>query len=65
MLARVPEYWIVDPRYREVVIYSAPQIDGIYTHQQRFGADEELISPTLPIRTQVDQFFAGAPDTTL
>ncbi len=63
--AGVPEYWIVDPRHRGVVIYSAPQDDGTYAQQQRFGADEELISPTLPIRTQVNQFFAGAPDTTL
>ncbi len=63
--ANVPEYWIVDPRHREVLIYSDPQDDGTYEGQQHFTVDEELISPTLPIRAKVDQFFAGAPDTTL
>jgi Uma2 family endonuclease len=63
--AGVPEYWIVDPRHHEVVIFSARQDAGTYAQQQRFGADEELISPTLPIRTQVEQLFVGAPDTTL
>lgn len=63
--AGVPEYWIVDPRNRDVVIFSEPDDDGTFAQQQRFAANQELVSPTLPIRAKVEDFFAGAPDTTL
>lgn len=62
--AGVPEYWIVDPRSREVAVLSRPQ-NGVYEAQTRFAHDEELVSATLPIRASVEQFFAGAPDTSL
>ena len=36
-----------------------------YAQSDYVAADGELHSPTLPIRTLVVDFFAGAPDTTL
>ena len=33
--------------------------------RQNVGSDAKLISPTLPFRAPVANFFAGAPDTTL
>jgi Uma2 family endonuclease len=62
--AGVPEYWIVNPRRRDVLIYSAPQA-GSYSQEQRFAEGEELVSPTLSVRAAVAEFFAGAPDTML
>ena len=35
------------------------------TRTQRFGEADELVSPTLPVRTPVAALFADAPDTTL
>jgi Uma2 family endonuclease len=61
--AGVPEYWIADPRRREVITYSVPN-DGVF-QQQTFAESDELVSPTLPVRAPVANFFVGAPDTTL
>jgi hypothetical protein len=36
-----------------------------YAQTYLMGANEELISPTLPVRARVGDFFAGAPNTTL
>ena len=64
--AGVPEYWIVRPATRDVLVCSQPNhAAGDYQHEQVCGPDGELISPTLPIRAVVADFFANAPDTTL
>ncbi len=64
--AGVPEYWIVRPATRDVLVYTDPDDAlGDYVQSQRVASDAELVSPTLPVRAQVASFFAGAPDTTL
>ena len=63
--AGVPEYWIVRPAGADVLVYTEPDAAlGDYVQSHRVAPDEELVSPTLPIRTAVAGFFAGAPDTT-
>jgi Uma2 family endonuclease len=64
--AGVPEYWIVRPATRDVLLCSRPDATlGDYAQTQLSDADGELVSPTLPFRAAVADFFAGAPDTTL
>ncbi len=64
--AGVPEYWIVRPARRDMLVYARPDAAlGDYAQSNRIDPDAELISPTLPVRTPVAAFFAGAPDTTL
>jgi Uma2 family endonuclease len=64
--AGVPEYWIVRPATRDVLMYTEPDDAlGDYVQSQRVAPDAELVSPTLPVHVQVASFFAGAPDTTL
>ena len=64
--AGVPEYWIVRPATRDVLLYTQPDDAlGDYVQSQRVAPDAELVSPTLPIRTTISSFFEGAPDTTL
>ena len=56
--AGVPEYWILRPETRDVLVYSEP--DGAladFTRLQRFSVDSELVSPTLPIRVSVAVLF--------
>ena len=64
--AGVPEYWIVRPATRDLLVLSDPDPArrdyAVATHSP---ADGELASPTLPLRTPVARFFADAPDTTL
>jgi Uma2 family endonuclease len=64
--AGVPEYWIVRPSTRDVLMCTRPDaaLDD-YAQTQLVDPDSELTSPTLPIRVKVADFFAGAPDTTL
>jgi Uma2 family endonuclease len=64
--AGVPEYWIVRPSTRDLLVYTDPD-DGLgdYVRSQRVAPDAELVSPTLPIQASIAFFFAGAPDTTL
>jgi Uma2 family endonuclease len=63
-IAGVPEYWIVRPATRDVVVCSQPDAStGAYQHEQVCA--EQLHSPTLPIVATVADFFANAPDTTL
>ena len=60
--ADVPEYWIVRPASRDVLIDTSPDVAlGDYSLSQKIMPNEELGSPTLPIRTAI----ADAPDTTL
>jgi Uma2 family endonuclease len=64
--AGVPEYWIVRPASRDTLVCSQPDAAlGDYAQVQHVASDAELISPTLPIRSPIASFFAGAPDTTL
>lgn len=64
--AGVPEYWIVRPASRDVLVYAQPDAElGDYTRSERVDPDAELVSPTLPVRAPVASFFDGAPDTTL
>jgi Uma2 family endonuclease len=64
--AAVPEYWIIRPSERDVLVCSQPDPKlGDYAHTYLVPPDGELISPMLPIRTAIAPFFAGSPDTTL
>jgi Uma2 family endonuclease len=64
--AGLPEYWIVRPANRDVLVYTDPDMAlGDYSLSQKVMPHDELVSPTLPIRTAISAFFAGAPDTTL
>ena len=62
----VPEYWIVRPASRDVLVLSQPdpQLND-YLESAYVPPEGELHSPTLPIRTPIGRFFAGAPDTSL
>jgi Uma2 family endonuclease len=52
--AGVPEYWIVRPESRDVLVCTLPDASlGDFTEVHRFDADSDLISPTLPIRVSV------------
>lgn len=62
----VPEYWIVRPATRDVLVYWQPNpLLTDYAQVRLFATADELVSPTLPIRVMVADLFAGAPDTTL
>ena len=64
--ACVPEYWMIRPATRDTVVCSRPDVaSGEYLRSDYVAPDDELVSPTLPVRTAVAAFFAGAPDTTL
>jgi Uma2 family endonuclease len=64
--AGVPEYWIPRPETRDVLVYRQPDGQlGDYAQSRLFGPDEELVSPTVPIRVHVAELFAGSADTTL
>lgn len=64
--AGVPEYWIVRPAQRDVLVYAQPDAElGDYAASLRVDPDGELASSALPFRSPIAGFFAGAPDTTL
>ena len=64
--AGVPEYWMVRPATRDVLICTQPDPTlGDYAESKLFGEGSVLSSPALPLRTAVSSLFAGAPDTTL
>ena len=64
--AGVPEYWIMRPAKRDVLVHSQPDpASGQHASVAHVPPDGELVSPTLPFRAPVACFFAGAPDTTL
>lgn len=63
--AGLPEYWIVRPIERDVLVLSMPDpAVGDYRQDTRIAPDGELISPTLPFRAPIATFFADAPDET-
>src|SRR5579875_2257037 len=56
--AGVPEYWIVRPARRDVIVYTQPDGSlGDYTQSNHITPGMELRSPTLPLRSPVDDFF--------
>lgn len=62
----VPEYWIVRPALRDVVVLSEPDADlGDYIASVHVPSGSVLRAATLPIQTSVARWFEGAPDTTL
>ena len=63
--AGVPEYWIVRPAQRDLLVCTQPDsVLGDYAQTDHALPEGELVSPTLPFRMQVAGLFAGAPDTT-
>lgn len=64
--AGVPEYWVVRPAERDILLHTEPErATGQYLQVMHVPPDDELTSPTLPFRATIAAFFAGAPDTTL
>ncbi len=64
--AGVPEYWIVRPATRDLLVCWQPDASlGDYAQVRLVAPDAELVSPTLPLRVTVADLFAGAPDSTL
>ena len=64
--AGVPEYWIVRPATRDVLVCWQPDPSlGDYAQVRLVAPDAELVSPTLPLRVAVADLFAGSPDSTL
>lgn len=59
--AGAPEYRIACPRERDVLVHSAPEsVTGQSLHITHVSPDGELVSPTLPFRASVVDFFIGA-----
>lgn len=57
--AGVPEYWIIRPQERDLLLHSEPETtSGQFLRVQRFGPDDELVSATLPIHTPLAPLFA-------
>jgi Uma2 family endonuclease len=57
--AGVPEYWILRPTERDVLVHSEPEpTTGLYLRTHRVAPDGELVSPTLPFRAPIAAFFA-------
>ena len=64
--AGLPEYWIVRPAERDLLLLSRPDpASGLYLQAANVAPDGELVSPTLPFRAAIAGFFAGSPDETL
>ena len=64
--AGVPEYWIVRPASRDVLVCWQPDATrGDYAESRLVGPDDILEAVTLPISVAVRELFAGALDTTL
>lgn len=64
--AGVPEYWIVRPASRDIMVYWQPEPEfADFAQSSLVAADGTLESPTLPIAQVIAEFFEGSPDTTL
>ena len=60
--AGVPEYWIVRPETRDVIVLSNPNASASdFAVERLFTTDEYLVSPTLPIRVAVAVLFDLLP----
>jgi Uma2 family endonuclease len=56
--AGVPEYWIVRPDTRDVLVHTEPDAArSNYANVQHFDTGSILESPTLPIRVAVSDLF--------
>lgn len=59
--AGVPEYWILRPESRDVLVHTQPHsASGVYAWVTLFASGDEIVSPTLPIRVPVVQLFEPA-----
>ncbi len=57
--AGVPEYWIVRPAERDLLLHSRPEpATGRYLQVDHIAPDGEVHSPTLPFRAPLAPFFA-------
>ncbi|MCS6939809.1 MAG: Uma2 family endonuclease [Roseiflexus sp.] len=64
--AAVPEYWIVRPVERDVMVCSNPDpVAELFKNVETIPPSGTLTSPTLPIQAIITDFFANAPDATL
>src|SRR5258706_5079451 len=64
--AQLPEYWIIRPASRDAPLCTQPDLTmDDYAQVQHVLPDAELVSPTLPFRAAVADFFTDAPDPTL
>lgn len=64
--AGLPEYWIVRPAERDVIVLSQPDPSlGDYLQTRSYAGNSELIAATLPFRAIVTEFFAGSADETV
>lgn len=64
--AAVPEYWIVRPVERDVMVCSNPDpVAELFKNVETIPPGGTLTSPTLPIQASIANFFANAPDATL
>lgn len=62
--AGVPEYWIVRPETRDVLVCRAPDAAlEDYAFTQLIGSDAMLQPERFPVAVPVADLFAGAPDT--
>jgi Uma2 family endonuclease len=62
----VPEYWLVRPALRDVVVLSEPDADlGDYVASVYVPPEGVLHAATLPIHTPIARWFEDAPDTTV
>ena len=62
--AGLPEYWIARPAMRDVLICTDPDTAaGQYLQVAHVQPDAELVSPTLPFRIAITDFFVGAQFT--
>ncbi|RIK35296.1 MAG: Uma2 family endonuclease, partial [Chloroflexi bacterium] len=56
--AGVPEYWIVRPATRDILLYTQPNITaGLYEQELVVGPDDTLTSPTLPVSLPAAALF--------
>jgi Uma2 family endonuclease len=64
--AGVPEYWIVRPAERDVLVYTQPDATlADYTHVERVPAGGTLTGLTMPVQLAIAGLFEGAPDMTV
>lgn len=64
--AGLPEYWIVRPAERDVLVLSQPEpVSGLFLQSVRVPPDGTLHAATLPLQAVIAGFFAGSPDETL
>jgi Uma2 family endonuclease len=64
--AGLPEYWIVRPAERDILVLSQPDPGtGLFLQTSAIPPHGELTSPTLPVRAIIADFFRGSPDETV